>query len=1354
MFFKAFKYLGIAIGAMAAGLILNVALLSAQTNPGILPYVTTWQNATSTFAWGINLPSGGCFAVAGVCIGSGSSQFATTSANYWLGTKTTSDLAEGVNEYFTLTKARNAISTSATGLTYDAPTGVLSLTSGYNIPLTASTTEWASFFLTPSTRITAGTNLSWSGNTLNATGGGAGTWGSITGTLSDQTDLQAALDGKVSVGTTSVGSITTLPNLSLPYTQVSNFNTGVASYISSSTTVPHVGGSANGDILKWTGSAWTTMATSGLGVALSDTTGTLAISRGGTNATTFGSHMLTAFNGVSLVSTSTPTAARYVATSSTASVFPYASTTALSASGSFTLGSDYITDLTGTGLALSGGALTVSLANDYITPNMVKTSGQTDEYCLTYEATGTTWEWQACGTGGGSMNGWATTTSSVAGQDILHTTKVTDIVCIGGTSTSTCEFSGDPNTVQWTIKGSNGSSTSVMGSANNEWVIGTAEDDKSFTIASSSDGKLTGTTKFSIAKSGTTTSTNGFNITAGCYAVNGVCITSGGGTWGSITGTLSSQTDLQTALNLKIDNSTTTLPLIGTLTGLGNIGSSSATTTFAGNAYVSGVFRLGSDYVTDVTGTGIILSAGALTLDTSVVGTYIHSSSTIPKTYTTNTYTALQTIPNASTTYTSATRFFGDLTGTASLATALGANGSNCTAGQFPLGVDASGAVETCTDAWTEAENTAAAYLNTAGVNAYIHGSTTIPKTYTANTFTALQTTQNATTTYFTVTDVFAGTIRTGTWNGSTIGIAYGGTNATTFGSHMLLAYDGTRQVSTSTPTAGSYRATSTTATSTLPQLTGSYISGYGLSSCTGSGNKVTYADGTFRCETDQTGGGGSGAPIYWLNNGTDTWASSTVAVKSISATTSTSTFAGLQVTSSGLRVTSLNSASCDVKTTVNGDFYCGTDATGAVASSYPVMATSTSLVAGQLIVHPVNSTDILAVGGNSTSTFFSVNPNTNEVRIMGTTSTSTITFGTTTNAWTLGTSLSDYALRIASSTGLLDGATSLLSLSKDGALAVSGTTTASVFSWTGTVLEYIKYVTGTLVDRIAFYAGNVERLTIFDTGTVTVGNTSGTTTRNTFTVEGDIKSTWQTASFLDSYINTTALTADTNSIGPGISFDEDNAGALQLTAVNGASYVRFTPGATLAAAAATAGDGAAIGLGTNSMIFATNTPRFEAVARIIPAGGATTSALYLLGYWNLAHNFDVAAMPTAGCGFVASTTENNWQAVCRTFTTANTYVDTGIATSTSGCAPASCSSPFRTFKIEYDPSIPSVRFFIATPGSSETQVAHITTNIPTTIALRPMISAGRPIATTAGQQAEWQVRNMIINWQSPNTAW
>jgi len=42
--------------------------------------------------------------------------------------------------------------------------------------------------------------------------------------------------------------------------------------------------------------------------------------------------------------------------------------------------------------------------------------------------------------------------------------------------------------------------------------------------------------------------------------------------------------------------------------------------------------------------------------------------------------------------------------GTAALASALAANGANCSAGSFPLGVDAAGAAESCTDAATQTE--------------------------------------------------------------------------------------------------------------------------------------------------------------------------------------------------------------------------------------------------------------------------------------------------------------------------------------------------------------------------------------------------------------------------------------------------------------------------------------------------------------------------------------------------------------------------------------------------------------------------------------------------------------------------
>lgn len=84
----------------------------------------------------------------------------------------TNNLVEGSNLFFTdvraSTTARSAISSSAVGLSYTPSTGVISLTSGYNIPLDSSTTNWNNFYDTPSSRISAGSGLSWSGNTLNA----------------------------------------------------------------------------------------------------------------------------------------------------------------------------------------------------------------------------------------------------------------------------------------------------------------------------------------------------------------------------------------------------------------------------------------------------------------------------------------------------------------------------------------------------------------------------------------------------------------------------------------------------------------------------------------------------------------------------------------------------------------------------------------------------------------------------------------------------------------------------------------------------------------------------------------------------------------------------------------------------------------------------------------------------------------------------------------------------------------------------------------------------------------------------------------------------------------------------------
>jgi hypothetical protein len=72
-----------------------------------------------------------------------------TSVNGQVGTVvlTTDNINEGTtNLYYTNTRARNAISSLATGLTYTAGTGIFSLTAGYSIPTIANQTDWTTAY--------------------------------------------------------------------------------------------------------------------------------------------------------------------------------------------------------------------------------------------------------------------------------------------------------------------------------------------------------------------------------------------------------------------------------------------------------------------------------------------------------------------------------------------------------------------------------------------------------------------------------------------------------------------------------------------------------------------------------------------------------------------------------------------------------------------------------------------------------------------------------------------------------------------------------------------------------------------------------------------------------------------------------------------------------------------------------------------------------------------------------------------------------------------------------------------------------------------------------------------------------
>lgn len=126
---------------------------------------------------------------------------------------TTGDLVFAANAGRLNTVATGTLTENVTGLELSATqalvggAAILNLTSGFVIPTSTLWTSVADFYTTPSTRITAGTGLSWSGNTLNGTAqtvylATTSTW--TTGNLA-----RVASNGTVdSVATTSLGLFT------------------------------------------------------------------------------------------------------------------------------------------------------------------------------------------------------------------------------------------------------------------------------------------------------------------------------------------------------------------------------------------------------------------------------------------------------------------------------------------------------------------------------------------------------------------------------------------------------------------------------------------------------------------------------------------------------------------------------------------------------------------------------------------------------------------------------------------------------------------------------------------------------------------------------------------------------------------------------------------------------------------------------------------------------------------------------------------------------------------------------------------------------------------------------------------
>ncbi len=130
------------------------------------------------------------------------------------------------------------------------------------IPSAASITNWDSFFTTPSTRILAGTNLSWDGNTLNAVGSSGGVSLSLSNNIFGQSSLTPTTTQNLAISGTGTstfsGGLESWRQISSPYfnatstTATSTFSGGLIAGGSTGLTVLQNGNVGVGTATPWT----------------------------------------------------------------------------------------------------------------------------------------------------------------------------------------------------------------------------------------------------------------------------------------------------------------------------------------------------------------------------------------------------------------------------------------------------------------------------------------------------------------------------------------------------------------------------------------------------------------------------------------------------------------------------------------------------------------------------------------------------------------------------------------------------------------------------------------------------------------------------------------------------------------------------------------------------------------------------------------------------------------------------------------------------------------------------------------------------------------------------------------------
>lgn len=183
------------------------------------------------------------------------------------------------------------------------------------------------------------------------------------------------------------------------------------------------------------------------------------------------------------------------------------------------------------------------------------------------------------------------------------------------------------------------------------------------------------------------------------------------------------------------------------------------------------------------------------------------------------------------------------------------------------------------------------------------------------------------------------------------------------------------------------------------------------------------------------------------------------------------------------------------------------------------------------------------------------------------------------------------------------------------------------------------------------------------------------------------------------------------------------DAGMLTMTNINGNGGGFFV--------------GDAVGTTNTGFRFSTTTVVMQAevaaasIFTVAETGAIGTSSRYV-GFTNTdSSGTGMSVEPTAGCYFVASSTQANWQALCRTSATAVTQVNTVFSSTTSAVNTLTTEGFMYRFRIEADNN--SAKFYVSSPLQAMTLVANIATNYPNTTALNAGVYVAQVTGTAGG---------------------